>query len=82
MPRPSNNKTESELVVSIGKVSVPALENNSKDVASLTIKLNQLKLAKTELSQLIKLVEKERDLKIFEPVENKNKKIKLNLKEK
>ena len=82
MPRLSNNKTESELVVSIGKVLVPALENNSKDVASLTIKLNQLKLAKTELSQLIKLVEKERDLKIFEPVENKNKKIKLNLKEK
>ena len=82
MPRPSNNKTESELIDSIGKVLVPALENNSKDVASLTIKLNQLKLAKTELSQLIKLVEKERDLKIFEPVENKNKKIKLNLKEK
>ena len=66
MPRPSNNKTESELVVSIGKVLVPALENNSKDVASLTIKLNQLKLAKTELSQLIKLVEKERDLKIHQ----------------
>ncbi|MBS7258021.1 MAG: hypothetical protein KIG63_06175 [Methanobrevibacter sp.] len=82
MPRPSNNKTESELIDSIGKVLVPALKNNSKDVASLTIKLNQLKLAKTELSQLIKLVEKERDLKIFEPVENKNKKIKLNLKEK
>jgi len=82
MPRPSNNKTEFELIDLIGKVMVPALENNSKDVASLTIKLNQLKLAKTDLTHLIKLVEKERDLKIFETVENKSKKIKLNLKEK
>lgn len=71
MPRPSEARTSEEIFADIVRALNSFGKSGDESLGSLTIKISQLKQVKTDISKLIRAIEKKRDFDILKNTEEK-----------